>query len=140
MSLHPVIENLIQTQQTHYMAQYYLVNMAINIPKNVDPAFESIMTQIISANQVCQSLLTGLSHENENKLKQRVEQSSKIINQTVQNTLLLEHQVSGLDIPFEYKTVPIEEALHRIMKDNKETLTSPFAEVIRGRLLVYYIQ
>ena len=77
------------------MAQYYLTNMAINISKIVDPALESIKAQIISANQVSQSLLTGPAHEYDTKLKQKVEQSSKIINQTIHNTLLLEHQEKG---------------------------------------------
>ena len=102
------------------MAQYYLTNMAVNIPKIVDPALESIKTQIISANQVCQSLLTGSAHDYESKLNQKVGQSSKIINQSIQNTLLLEHQEMGLDIPFEYKTVPIAESLQTIIKDNKD--------------------
>ena len=65
----PVIGNLIQTQKTHYMAHYYLTNMAINIPKIVNPALDLIKAQIISANQVCQSMLTGPSHEYEAKLR-----------------------------------------------------------------------
>ena len=43
-SSHPIIGNLIQNQKTHYMAHYYLTNMAINIPKILNPALDSIKT------------------------------------------------------------------------------------------------
>ena len=33
-SSHPLMRNPIQTQKTHYMAHYYMTNMAINIPKS----------------------------------------------------------------------------------------------------------
>jgi len=56
------------------MAHYYLTNMAINIPKIVNPALDLIKAQIISTNQVCQSMLTGPAHEYESKLRQKVEQ------------------------------------------------------------------
>ena len=56
-SSHPVIGNIIQNQKTHYMVQYYLTNMAVNIPKILNPALDSIKALIISANQVCQNLL-----------------------------------------------------------------------------------
>ena len=61
-----MIGNIIQTQKTHYMAQYYLTNMAVNIPKIVNPAFETIKASILSANIVCKSLVSVPANEHEN--------------------------------------------------------------------------
>ena len=121
------------------MAHYYLTNMAINIPKILNPALDSIKTQIISANQICQAILMGPPQEYETKLRQKIESSSKLINQALQKTRLQEHKDMGLDTQFEYKPVPINEALMMIINDNKETLRDLFTEVLKGRMLVYYI-
>ena len=61
------------------MAQYYLPNMAVNIPKILNPALDSIKALIISANQVCQNLLKGPAMDHESKLKQMFEHSSTMI-------------------------------------------------------------
>ena len=68
-SSHPVIGNIIQTQKTHYMAHYYLSNMAVHIPKIVNPALDTIKASILSANIVCQSLVSGTANQHEQKLR-----------------------------------------------------------------------
>ena len=89
------------------MAQYYLSNIAVNIPTIVNPAFDTIKTSIMSANQLCQSLISGPANEHEPKLRQMIEQSSTIINAALKEIITNEHQSQDPDVHNEYKPVPI---------------------------------
>ena len=121
-SSHPVIGTLIQTQKTHCMAQYYLTNMAINIPIIVNPSLDFIKAQIISVNQVCQSIINSLPSEYETQLRQRIEQSAILINKAIRETLLTEHNNTTPDTVFTFEQIPIKEALFNILDSNKEIM------------------
>jgi hypothetical protein len=122
------------------MAQYYLTNMAVNIPKILNPALDSIKALIISANQVCQNLLKEPAIEHESKLKQMFEHSSTMINKVIKETILTEEKKKDPEVHVEYKELPIQEALMMTLTSNKKVMVSMFEEIIRGRLLVYYLK
>jgi uncharacterized protein YaaW (UPF0174 family) len=122
------------------MAHYYLTNMAVNIPKIINPALDSIKSLIISANQVCQNLLKVPASEHESTLKQMIEQFSNIINTALKETILTGQKNQDPESKIEYKPVPIKEALILTLNSNKEVMVDMFKEIIRGRLLVYYVK
>ena len=57
--------------------------MAINIPLIVNPALDFIKNQIISVNQVCQSVINSLPSEHETQIRQRIEQSDMKLNTAI---------------------------------------------------------
>ena len=73
------------------------------------------------------------------KLRQKIEQSSSILNAVIHETLSAEHKINTLDTVFDFKLVPIKEALFKIIEANKEVMVTMFQENIRGRLLIYYL-
>ena len=139
-SSHPVLGTIIRTQKTHYMAQYYLTNMAINIPKIVNPALDFIKSQIFSVNQVCQSIINSLPREQQSLLKQKIEQSAININKAIRDTLLAEHNSTTPEAVFIFEQIPIREGLFHILEANKEIMTEMFQEIIRGKILIYYLK
>ena len=130
-SSHPVIGDLIQTQKTHYMAHYYLSNMAIHIPKIANPALVTIKASILSANIVCQSIVSGTATEHEQKLRIMIEQSSNNINNALKDIITAEHRALDPNAHIEYKPIPHKEAFMKILETNKEILVEMFQGVIK---------
>ena len=110
--------------------------MAVNIPKIVNPAFDTIKASILSANIVCQSLVSGTANEHEQKLRLMIEQSSNNINNALKDIITAEHQAIDPNVHVEYKPIPLKEAFMKILTTNKEILVEIFEEIIKGRLLI----
>jgi hypothetical protein len=122
------------------MAHYYLPNMAVNIPKIINPALESIKSLILSSNQLCQSLLYRPENEFKFKLQQMISQSSTIINSVLQDTRKTEQNSQDLEVVNDYKPIPVKEALFKVMEINKKIMVKMFEEFIKGRVLIYYLK
>ena len=114
--------------------------MAVNIPRIVNPALESIKALIISSNQLFQSVLNGPSNEYESKLQQMISQSSTIINTAIKETQKTTQTSQDAEVINEYQTIPIKEAMFKVMEVNKEVMVEMFEEIIKGRLLIYYLK
>jgi hypothetical protein len=73
-------------------------------------------------------------------LQSKIEESSTTFNTDIQDTSLAEHNSTTSDAKFEFKPIPIKTAFLKIMETHKETMVAMFQEIIRGRLLIYYLR
>ena len=81
--------------------------------------------------------MNGPSNEYESKLQQMISQSSTIINTSIKDTQKTAQTSQDAEVINEYQTIPIKEAMFKVMEINKTVMVEMFEEIIKGRLLIY---
>ena len=78
--------------------------------------------------------------EHEQKLRLMIEQSSNNINNALKDIITAEHRALDPNANVEYKPISLKEAFIKILETNKDILVEMFQEIIKGRILIYYLK